>query len=80
MKLIAFLFFPFAAFAQEPGDIIQDCDDCPRMVVIGAGSFQMGTPTGAYEVNVESGEGPPIRIAITKSYAIGETEVTIGHY
>ncbi|MDG2320414.1 MAG: SUMF1/EgtB/PvdO family nonheme iron enzyme [Rhodospirillaceae bacterium] len=69
-----------SVFAQEPGDVIQDCDDCPRMVVVPAGSFVMGTAKGAYEVNVESGEGPPIRITIDQPYAIGETEVTIGHY
>ncbi len=80
MRHVALLLFPLTAFAQTPGDVIQDCDDCPRMVVINAGSFEMGTPTGAYEVNVESGEGPPIQITIRKAYAIGETEVTIGHY
>ena len=80
MKNIAFMLFSFSALAQEPGNIIQDCETCPRMVVIGAGSFQMGTPIGAYEVNAESGEGPPIQIAIRKPYAIGETEVTIRHY
>ena len=80
MRYLPLLLFLFVAFAQTPGDIIQDCDDCPRMVVIGAGSFEMGTPTGAYEVNVESGEGPPIQITIRRPFAIGETEVTIGHY
>jgi len=68
------------ASAQTPGEVIQDCDECPRVVVVPAGEFEMGTPTGAYEVNVESGEGPPINITIAKPFAIGETEVTIGQY
>ena len=69
-----------SASAQEPGTVIQDCDDCPRVVVIPAGGFVMGTPVGAYEVNEESGEGPPIRISIRSAFAIGETEVTIGQF
>lgn len=66
--------------AQMPGEILQDCEDCPRVVIIPAGKFTMGTPVGAYEVDEESGEGPPIRITITKPYAIGETEVTIRQF
>ncbi len=68
------------AVAQTPGDVIQDCEDCPRVVVIPTGTFTMGTLVGAYEVNEESGEGPPIRITISNAYAIGETEVTIGQF
>ncbi|MBT4739580.1 MAG: SUMF1/EgtB/PvdO family nonheme iron enzyme, partial [Rhodospirillaceae bacterium] len=77
--LVAF-FFATSASGQEPGVVIQDCDDCPRMVVIPAGDFVMGTPVGAYEVNEESGEGPPIRVSIRSAFAIGETEVTIGQF
>lgn len=83
MKVLIGLFsvlMTTVAVAQTPGDVIQDCDDCPRVVVIPADKFTMGTPVGAYEVNEESGEGPPIRIAIAHSYAIGETEVTIGQF
>jgi formylglycine-generating enzyme len=69
-----------AALAQSPGTVLQDCADCPRVVVIPEGQFEMGTPVGAYEVNVESGEGPPIHITVERPYAIGETEVTIGQF
>jgi formylglycine-generating enzyme required for sulfatase activity len=46
------------------------------MVVIQAGSFEMGTPAGAYEVDEASGEGPPIPIDLRRSFALGRTEVT----
>ena len=28
----------------KPGAVFKDCDDCPEMVVIPAGSFLMGSP------------------------------------
>lgn len=80
--MVAFLALTLSRFAiaQEPLTVLHDCEDCPRVVVIPAGKFVMGTPVGAYEVNEESGEGPPIRITITQPYAIGETEVTLGQF
>lgn len=41
----------------------KDCDDCPEMVVIPAGTFDMGPIGASHKV-------------ILKSYAIGKTEVT----
>ncbi|MEQ8509165.1 MAG: formylglycine-generating enzyme family protein [Rhodospirillaceae bacterium] len=77
---LAALVLPLAVQAQDAGTVLQDCAECPRVVVIPAGQFEMGTPVGAYEVNVESGEGPPIRITVPQPYAMGETEVTIGQF
>ncbi len=67
-------------FAQAPGETFADCKDCPEMVVIPAGSFEMGTPLGAYEVHEESGEGPPIQVTIRKPFALAKTETTIGQF
>lgn len=33
------------AHAAKPGDVFQDCKDCPEMVVLPAGSYLMGAPT-----------------------------------
>ncbi|MEQ8734337.1 MAG: formylglycine-generating enzyme family protein [Rhodospirillaceae bacterium] len=77
---LAVFLLSLSAQAQDAGAVLQDCEDCPRVVVIPAGQFEMGTPVGAYEVNVESGEGPPITITVPQAYAIGETEVTIGQF
>jgi formylglycine-generating enzyme required for sulfatase activity len=51
-----------------PGQIIKDCADCPEMVVIPAGSFEMGSD--------ESVRERPIHRVNVTSFLIGKTEVT----
>jgi formylglycine-generating enzyme required for sulfatase activity len=46
------------------GEIIRDCPECPEMVVISAGSFQMGAVNEKHTVTFKD------------SFAIGKTEVT----
>ena len=67
-----------------PGAVFKDCDDCPEMVVIPAGSFMMGSPpdpeqdpfSNAKPVKVgEDNEKPQHRVNI-QSFAIGKYEVT----
>jgi len=60
-----------AAEAMAPGKIFKDCDDCPEMVVIPAGSFDMGS-------DKDPSEQPVHRVTISRSFAIGKTEVTQG--
>lgn len=52
----------------KPGDIIQDCPDCERVVVVPAGSFDMGSS--------ENYENPVHHVTIAKPFAIGIHEVT----
>jgi formylglycine-generating enzyme required for sulfatase activity len=54
----------------EAGKTYKDCPECPEMVEIPMGSFDMGSNNG------ESDEKPVHRVTITKSFAIGKTEVT----
>jgi formylglycine-generating enzyme required for sulfatase activity len=56
------------------GQVLKDCDVCPELVVIGAGSFVMGSPEG--EPGRDSDEGPQRRVEIRQSFALGQTEVT----
>ena len=58
----------------KPGSIFTDCPDCPQMVVIAAGSFDMGSP--ASEAGRSENEGPLHRITIDRTFALGKTEVT----
>jgi len=51
--------------AQE----FQDCDDCPTMVVIPAGTFMMGSPED--EEGREDDEGPQHEVTIAKPFAVG---------
>ena len=63
------------AHAQpDPGTTFRDCDVCPEMVVVPAGSFVMGSPPdepGRYD-----DEGPAHEVTIAEPFAIGVREVT----
>lgn len=52
----------------KAGQVIQECEDCPEMVVIPGGTFDMGSEEFADEM-------PPHRVTIA-SFMMGKTEVT----
>jgi len=54
------------AHAENLNKVFKDCVDCPDLVVIPAGSFDM---------RWESNANPGHRVTIAKSFAIGQTEV-----
>jgi formylglycine-generating enzyme required for sulfatase activity len=56
----------------EPGNgkPFRDCPDCPEMVLIPHGSFDMGSN------NDDWSEKPAHRVSIVKPFALGKTEVT----
>jgi formylglycine-generating enzyme required for sulfatase activity len=56
----------------KPGDTFKDCDDCPEMVAIPPGSFQMGDLSG----DGDDFEKPVRRVDINYSMAVGIHEVT----
>jgi formylglycine-generating enzyme required for sulfatase activity len=72
------------ALADEPiapGTELQDCDYCPTMVAIPAGSFQMGSD----RVEPMKGgkmrpQGPIRQVTIAASIAVGKFEVTNAEY
>lgn len=59
--------------AHEPGTVFKDCDICPEMVVIPAGSF--GAENLASKAKRGGNKGPKRQIDV-QSFAIGKTEVT----
>jgi formylglycine-generating enzyme required for sulfatase activity len=66
-----------AASASRPGELFRDCDDCPEMVVVPAGTFLRGSPDsepGRYE-----GEGPQRPVTI-RQFAAGKFDVTRGQW
>ncbi len=63
---------------MEPGRRFRDCDACPEMVVVPAGSFMMGSPPGE-EPRYED-EGPRHRVTIAQPFAVGVHEVTRGEF
>jgi formylglycine-generating enzyme required for sulfatase activity len=61
-----------------PGTVFRDCDDCPEMVVIAAGSFTMGAP--ASEQGSRAVERPLHQVTISRRFAAGKFEVTRGEF
>lgn len=56
----------------KAGDIFRDCADCSELVVVPAGSFNMGSASEY--------ENPVHRVTIAKPYAIGRREVTFDEW
>ena len=84
---VAILLWNFVATAKDappevvvrsPGEVFQDCDDCPEMVVVPPGSFTMGSPS--WEPRRNSEEEPQHKVTITKPFAVSKHEVTVAQY
>jgi formylglycine-generating enzyme required for sulfatase activity len=60
--------------AHKTDKMFWDCPDCPEMVVIPVGSFDMGSNNGGVS------EKPVHRVTISQTFAIGKTEVTQGQW
>jgi formylglycine-generating enzyme required for sulfatase activity len=58
----------------RPKDTFRECRDCPEMVVVPAGRFTMGSPSGEPERN--SNEGPQHVVTIGSPFAVGKFHVT----
>jgi formylglycine-generating enzyme required for sulfatase activity len=60
--------------AKNPGAVLRDCDDCPEMVVVPAGSFLMGSPDSEKVRFFD--EAPQHQVTIARPFAVGRYEVT----
>lgn len=66
------------------GQTFQDCADCPRMIVVPAGSFTMGSTRQEQDFSVSQGrdrrytdrENPLHGVTIARPFAVGVFEVT----
>lgn len=65
---------------RAPGGAFRDCDDCPEMIVVPAGSFVMGTPGAAVARGAEAAEPEAVVVEIALPFALGRREVTRGEY
>jgi formylglycine-generating enzyme required for sulfatase activity len=63
----------------KPMDRFKECDGCPDMVVVPAGSFNMGSPRHESEMRGLD-EGPQHRIVFSKPFAVGRFSVTFDEW
>jgi formylglycine-generating enzyme required for sulfatase activity len=57
----------------KPKDIFKDCDTCPEMVVVPAGTFTMGSE--------ENGDEKPVhKVTIAKPFGVAKFEVTFAEW
>ena len=82
--LAAAILLSVPAAADEtmtPGSEWRDCDHCPAMVVIPAGSFQMGSDrVERMKGGIMRPQGPIHPVTIAASIAVGKFEVTNAEY
>jgi formylglycine-generating enzyme required for sulfatase activity len=64
---------PEAELALKPADTFKECDNCPEMVVIPAGSFVMGSP--AAEARRVGDEMPLHPVTLARPFAVGKFSV-----
>jgi len=64
--------------ALKPKDTFKECDQCPEMVVVPAGSFTMGSP--ASEPGRDVDESPQHSVTIAKPFAVAKFELTFDEW
>jgi formylglycine-generating enzyme required for sulfatase activity len=62
----------------KPKDTFKECDDCPEMVVVPAGSFVMGSPP--YEEGSKDHEGPQRIVTFGRQFSVGVFAVTFAEW
>jgi formylglycine-generating enzyme required for sulfatase activity len=65
-----------AAIAPQTGTVFKDCDDCPEMVAIPAGTFLMGTKSDPFSSNPPHANEQPQHSVSIRPFALGKVEVT----
>lgn len=58
--------------------VIQDCANCPELVIVPPGRFVLGSADD--EAFRDADEGPALVVTFTNAFAIGQTEVTRGQF
>jgi formylglycine-generating enzyme required for sulfatase activity len=64
--------------AWVEADTFRQCDNCPEMAVVPAGSFMMGSPPG--EKDRAERDGPQHVVTINKPFSIAKPHVTIDQF
>jgi formylglycine-generating enzyme required for sulfatase activity len=62
----------------KPKDSFKECDKCPEMVVVPAGSFTMGSPNS--RKGCDDGEGPQHQVTFARTFAVGRFAVSFDEW
>jgi formylglycine-generating enzyme required for sulfatase activity len=62
----------------KPKGSFKECDKCPEIVVVPAGSFTMGAPAG--EAKHDDDEGPQHQVTFARHFAVGRFAVTFDEW
>lgn len=64
---------PLSVAALQPGNTLQECLNCPQMIVLPAGEFMMGSP----ENEAERRDNEPLHaVTISRPFAMSATPIT----
>ena len=69
---------PLAEHALKPKDSFKECDKCPSMVVVPAGSFIMGSDLR--EMYRDKNEGPIHIVKMENQFAVGRFPITVDEF
>jgi formylglycine-generating enzyme required for sulfatase activity len=64
--------------ALKPKDVFKECDNCPEMVVVPAGSFIMGSPNS--EKGRDEDEGPQHQVMFARPFGVSKFHVTVDQF
>jgi formylglycine-generating enzyme required for sulfatase activity len=64
--------------ALTPKDTFQECGNCPKMIVVPAGSFTMGSPANEPERGAD--EGPQHTVTFAREFAVGKFALTFAEW
>ncbi len=70
--------YPNAGGKFAPGKTFKDCAECPEMVMVPAGSYQMGSTLG--KPGLHDDEKPVHAVTIGYTFAVGKYEVTFNEW
>lgn len=67
-----------AAPARAPAP--SDCPECPALAMVPPGTFTLGTPPDAREVDPATGESKPLRVTLGRPFYVSASEITVGEF